>query len=150
MDAGCRAGNDAGDRGRRLRQQSVARLGAQRFRRVQHDRDQPPASPRPSPSVRSALCRSVGPPLAVYLMAWSHDFLAYIEGDRRAEVWLVEVYQSGSEPGADGYTMSSCAGYGDEVRIAGPPRISGGRVTPVAWSSTIGACSIPLVGPLTT
>ena len=83
-------------------------------------------------------------------MAWSHDFLAYIEGDRRAEVWLVEVYQSGSEPGADGYTMSSCAGYGDEVRIAGPPRISGGRVTPVAWSSTIGACSIPLVGPLTT
>ena len=81
-------------------------------------------------------------------MAWSPEFIEYLGGDRAREVWLVEVYQSGSEPGADGYTMSSCIGYGDEVLIAGPPRISGPRVTPVSWSSTIGACSIPLVGPL--
>lgn len=83
-------------------------------------------------------------------MAWSAALLEYLEGDRSAEVWLVEVYQSSSEPGADGYTMSNCAGYGDEVLVAGPPRISGARVTPVVWSSTIGACSIQLVGDLST
>lgn len=82
-------------------------------------------------------------------MAWSHHTLAYLEGDRFGEVWLVEVYQSGSEPGADGYAMSNIDGYGDEVLLAGAPRISGARVTPVTWSSTVGACSIPLAGNLT-
>lgn len=83
-------------------------------------------------------------------MAWSPDTLAYLEGDRSGEVWLVEVYDCNWEPGQDGYTMSSCAGYGDEALISAPPRISGARVTPVTWSSTIGACSIQLSGSLST
>ena len=64
-------------------------------------------------------------------MAWSDGFLAYLKGNRAREVWIVEVYLSALEPGnADGYVLSSCAGYGDEVLLAGPPVISGPRVNP--------------------
>ena len=83
-------------------------------------------------------------------MAWSQDLRDYLEGPRSQEVWLVEVYSSNAEPGADGYTMSSARGYGDEVLIAAPPRISGPRVTPITWSSTIGTCSVSLSGNLST
>lgn len=83
-------------------------------------------------------------------MAWSPNTLLALQGDRRKEVWLVEVYSSMFEPGADGYTISSCDGFGDETLLAGPPTIAGPKVSPVSWSSTIGEASIPLVGDLST
>lgn len=80
-------------------------------------------------------------------MAWSSDFLTYLSGNRALEVWIVEVYLSGLEPGGgDGYMLSSCKGYGDEVLLAGPPSITGPRVNPANWSSTIGSATIELAG----
>ncbi len=78
-------------------------------------------------------------------MAWSPAFLDYIAGDRGAEVWRARVMKSWRDPGVTDYTIASCEGYG-EALIAAPPKVSGARLTPVSWSSTIGTCTLRLHG----
>ena len=84
-------------------------------------------------------------------MAWSSEFIDWVSGGRReGGVWILEVVVSNTEPQAtDGYRIASVEGYGDVVAIAAVgPTISGPRLSPVTWSSSIGTIRVPLVGDM--
>lgn len=82
---------------------------------------------------------------------WSDAFLAKIaEKHRSAEVWVVEVFEAYQEPHANtGYSIGTAEGYCTEAIMAGPPRCTGSRLTPVSWQSTVGSVSVQIHGDTT-
>lgn len=85
-------------------------------------------------------------------MAWSLKFRTALAESVLTPVYRLRVQQIDGEPYAGDYVVSSSEGYGeDEVLIAVEgPTISGPRLSPGTWSSTIGQFSVPLVGSVST
>ena len=84
-------------------------------------------------------------------MAWSDAFIQRISAPTRSgEIWIVEVFEAYQEPNGGSYSISTAEGYGTETIMAGPPRITGSRLTPVTWASTVGSCSVDIAGEIRT
>lgn len=82
-------------------------------------------------------------------MAWSSRFLTELDAGRAVPVYRLHAVPIHSEPYGGVYSIASAAGYGDEILIAGPPDISGPRLSIASWSSTIGGFSLRLAGDVT-
>jgi len=80
---------------------------------------------------------------------WSDEFLAFLAGRAAEPAFLLRVVGSdeiADAPGDATLELASHARYGPAL-IAGPPRMGEARVSPVSWSATIAAWSLPLRVP---
>lgn len=86
-------------------------------------------------------------------MAWRAAFLAALEANARAPIYVLETVAVYEEPGKP-YTIASVRGLGaSAVGIGAPPgsprvRVEGCALTPRTWATVIGAFSVGIVGGL--
>jgi hypothetical protein len=81
-------------------------------------------------------------------MAWKSEFLSLLGSSRVRLIYGVRVVDVGDTPGHDGYVASSHPSYGDPIIAPQGVSVTGPRVTPGAWSTTLGSASIRLEGNL--
>jgi hypothetical protein len=86
-------------------------------------------------------------------VSWRAPFVAALSARAAAPVYVLEVVTVYQEPGR-AWSCASVPGIGSSAIGIGAPRggqrvrVEGGRLTPRAWTSTIGAWSVGLVGDL--
>lgn len=82
-------------------------------------------------------------------MAWSAEFVELLSSRSRAMGFFLEVVELYDEPNGP-YSTGSRRGLADSVRIGvGGPIVQGSALSPRAWTTTIGAFSVPFVGDIT-
>ena len=79
---------------------------------------------------------------------WSSDFIAKISLSTTRLHYIMRVVRVGTAPGVVGYLASSLPAHGDPVIGARGVSVSGPRLTPRGYSSTLGTCTVALAGEL--
>jgi hypothetical protein len=81
-------------------------------------------------------------------MAWKSEFLSLIGSSQLRLVYAVRVVHIGDTPGVAGYVAASHALLGDPIIAPQGVVVNGPRITPGAWSTTLGTASVKLDGDL--
>ena len=94
-------------------------------------------------------------------MGWSTAFTSRLGGFRRDAIYRLVVhtgysttgFDSGQSPPGGSFVVCSAEGYGasrdgigEALKIGQRIRVDGSRVTPIAWTSSVGGFSVELVG----